>query len=94
MRAVFIHRTALALVLAAVAACAVNAHPGDEAGLEFITADELRSMQYTPLRILIVDVRTPAEFQDSHIKDAVNVPLTELEQRVGEIPRQGLVVLY
>ena len=94
MKAVFIRRTALALVLAAVTAFAADAHTDDEAGLEFVAADELQSMQYSPLRILIVDVRTPAEFQDSHIKDAVNVPLTELERRVGEIPRQGLVVLY
>jgi rhodanese-related sulfurtransferase len=81
-------------VLAAVTAFAVEAHTGDETGLEFVTADDLRSMQSLPLRILIVDVRTPAEFRDSHIKGAVNVTLTELERRVDEIPRQGLVVLY
>lgn len=94
MKAVFIRLAALALVLAAVTTLAADAHTGDEAGLEFVAVDALRRMQSSPRRIVIVDVRTPAEFQDAHIKDAINVPLAELERRVGEIPRQGLVVLY
>ena len=94
MKAVFIRLAALALVLAAVTTLAADANTVDEAGLEFVAADALRSMQSSPRRIVIVDVRTPAEFQDARIKDAINVPLAELERRVGEIPRQGLVVLY
>lgn len=94
MKTVFIRRAALMLVLAVVTALAADADTGDEAGLEFVAADELRRMQSSPQRIVIVDVRTPAEFQDSRIKSAINVPLAEIERRVGEIPRQGLVVLY
>jgi len=94
MKAVFIRLAALALMLAAVTTLAADANTVDEAGLEFVAADALRSMQSSPRRIVIVDVRTPAEFQDARIKDAINVPLAELERRVGEIPRQGLVVLY
>jgi hypothetical protein len=94
MKAAFIRCAALALVLAATAILAADAHTGDEAGLEFVSADALRSLQSTPRRIVIVDVRTPAEFKEAHIKGSINVPLDELERRVGEIPRQGLVVLY
>lgn len=93
MKAVFIIGVALALVLAAVPALVADPHAGDEAGLEFIAADELRRMQSSPRRILVIDVRTPDEFQDARIKGAINVPLAELERRMGEIPRQGLVVL-
>jgi rhodanese-related sulfurtransferase len=39
-------------------------------------------------------VRTADEFRDAHIVGAVSVPLEEIERRRGEIPRQGLVVLY
>jgi rhodanese-related sulfurtransferase len=41
-----------------------------------------------------VDVRSAEEFREQRIKDAVNVPLTDIERRFGEIPKQGLVVLY
>ena len=65
-----------------------------EEGVTLIGVDELRLVAQTPRRILIVDVRSPEEFQDSRIEGAVNIPVTEVERRFGEIPRQGLVVLY
>lgn len=66
----------------------------DETGVEFITADDVRRLQQPPRRILLVDVRSDVEFKESRLAGAVNVPLTEIERRVGEVPRQGLVVLY
>jgi len=36
---------------------------------------------------LLVDVREPEEFAAGHIPRAVNVPLSELRQRTGELPR-------
>jgi rhodanese-related sulfurtransferase len=45
-------------------------------------------------RVVLVDVRSRPEYQARHIKGAASVPLNEIEQRAGEIPRQGLVVLY
>lgn len=81
---------ALAFSFGAPAAAAA----GGEEGVTFIGVDELRVMQSTPRRITIVDVRSAEEFRDGRIKAAVNVPLTELEQRFKEIPRQGIVVLY
>ena len=72
----------------------VTAHAHGEDGVEVIGVDEVRQLQSTPRRILIVDVRSADEFRERHIKDAVNVPLTEIERRVAEIPKQGLVVLY
>ena len=82
----------LALILA-VALPATASAAGEE-GVEVIGVDEVRQLQSTPRRISIVDVRSAEEFRDKHIKDAVNVPLTEIERRFGEIPKLGLVVLY
>lgn len=82
----------LALTLA-VALPATASAVGEE-GVEVIAVDEVRQLQSTPRRISIVDVRSAEEFRGKHIKDAVNVPLTEIERRFGEIPKQGLVVLY
>jgi phage shock protein E len=33
----------------------------------------------------VIDVRTPEEFSDSHYPNAINIPLNELPQRLGEI---------
>jgi phage shock protein E len=43
----------------------------------------------------IVDVRTPAEFQDGAYKAAVNIPLSSLAARLKELePRDKPIVLY
>lgn len=43
---------------------------------------------------LLLDVRTPEEFASGHIAGAVNIPLQELPQRLGEVPQDRTVVLY
>jgi len=84
------------LVLAAslLVGAPLAAHADGEEGVAFIAADDVRRFQTSPRRMLIVDVRSAAEYQEARIAGAVNVPLTELERRYTEIPRDGLVVLY
>jgi len=42
---------------------------------------------------VIIDVRTPGEYRDGHIPGVVNIPLDELEKRMGEISREKKTVL-
>jgi phage shock protein E len=42
----------------------------------------------------LVDVRTPEEFAARHIDGARNIPVDEIAQRTGEIPRDKPVVVY
>lgn len=42
----------------------------------------------------IVDVRERMEFENGHIKGAVNIPLSELRGRVNEIPKDKTVYLH
>ncbi|WP_195988159.1 FAD-dependent oxidoreductase [Clostridium sp. D53t1_180928_C8] len=42
----------------------------------------------------IVDVRERMEFENGHIKGAINIPLSELRERVSEIPRDKTVYLH
>ena len=42
---------------------------------------------------ILIDVRTPAEYRDGHIPGVVNIPLAEIEKRLGEIPKDKKVVL-
>ncbi len=42
----------------------------------------------------LLDVRSPAEFKSGHIKGAINIPVQELEGRLGEVPKGAEVVVY
>ena len=42
----------------------------------------------------IVDVRDADEFVAGHIPGAINLPLNEIRQRLGELPRDREVWLY
>jgi NADPH-dependent 2,4-dienoyl-CoA reductase/sulfur reductase-like enzyme/rhodanese-related sulfurtransferase len=43
---------------------------------------------------LLIDVRTPQEFAAGNIPSAVNIPVDELRDRLGEIPRDREIVVY
>ena len=42
----------------------------------------------------IIDVREAGEFEEGHLKNAVNIPLSELRGRISEIPRDRDVYLH
>jgi rhodanese-related sulfurtransferase len=43
---------------------------------------------------LLVDVREPAEFERGHVEGALNVPLSELRQRLDEFPKNRQIWVY
>jgi phage shock protein E len=57
-----------------------------------ITASELRAR--SPASVYVIDVRTPAEFDEGRIPGAVNIPLDELDVRLADVPKGRLVVVY
>ena len=65
-----------------------------EPPIEFIKVDQLNAMLRKGAPAKLVDVRSRQEYLTRHIKGAMSVPLDTIELRAGEIPRQGLVVLY
>ena len=42
---------------------------------------------------ILLDVRTPAEFEAKHIEGAINIPISELEQRHEELGDNGKVII-
>ncbi|ALB45819.1 FAD-dependent oxidoreductase [Clostridium beijerinckii] len=42
----------------------------------------------------IIDVRERGEYANGHIKNAINIPLSELRQRINEIPKDKPVYLH
>lgn len=45
-------------------------------------------------KALIVDVRTPEEFNQGHFEGSVNIPLQEITQRADEIKNAGKPVIF
>lgn len=57
--------------------------------MKSITVDELAARQQTPL----IDVRERDEFAAGHVPGAVNVPMSELGERIDELPGEAFDVI-
>ena len=44
--------------------------------------------------MVLLDVRTPGEFESGHLRHAVHIPLGALRQRAGELPRNKEIIVY
>lgn len=62
-------------------------------GLEMISRDELLK-RIEGEEILLIDVRPKEEYDLGHIKDAVSLPKIDLENRIGELPKEKEIVAY
>jgi len=60
-----------------------------------ITVEEAYEMyEENPTQITFLDVRTEEEYNAEHILDAVNIPLSELEERIGELDATKKIIVY
>jgi rhodanese-related sulfurtransferase len=70
-----------------------------------ITVEEARKMIETDDDLFVLDVRTPAEFDSSHIKEATLIPVSNtfgsnlssemlLESRMNEVPKNKKILIY
>ncbi|MEU4835414.1 metalloregulator ArsR/SmtB family transcription factor [Streptosporangium sp. NPDC023615] len=72
---------------------AVSTHLGDPATLEPVTAEEL-ALRLAGPGVVVVDVRSAAAHARGHVPGAVSVPVAELRDRLGELPRDAEIVAY
>ncbi len=77
----------LGLLAAVLAACA------PKGSYTNVSADDLYAQLGRP-NVLIVDVRTPAEFAEGHVAGAVNHPLQTIERWYKDLPKDKPVYLY
>ncbi|MCA1564169.1 MAG: rhodanese-like domain-containing protein [Acidobacteria bacterium] len=43
---------------------------------------------------VVVDVRDAASYKTSHIKSAKSIPLQQFDERIGELPKDKLIITY
>jgi rhodanese-related sulfurtransferase len=72
---------------------AILRHNLAEADAATVAPAELQALRAQPPGPLLVDVRTPLEFESERIEGALNIPLDQLDGRVEEIAEQRDVVL-
>jgi len=71
----------------------VRLYLADKDSLEPVPARELLERARKGL-VTVLDVRPPEEFAAGHLPGAVNIPVHELEKRLGELPKRKEVVAY
>jgi phage shock protein E len=86
--------SSVALVL-----CIVGCSKGEvdaEKATPLISQGELITQLASETPPLVLDVRTPEEYAEGHVPTALNIPHTDLSDRVSEIEiaKQGAVVVY
>ena len=60
-------------------------HAPVEKGAPEIEATRLHDQLEQGEKLLVIDVRTPQEFETGHVPGAVNVPVDEIGQKIGEM---------
>ena len=70
----------------------VDPQTGRAIGAQQISPEALQRMIDQQTKTLIVDVRDPEEFQKETIKDAINIPLAELDRWLPDIPKETTLV--
>jgi rhodanese-related sulfurtransferase len=66
----------------------------------FVAANTLRGdvgvvhADAIPEEMVLLDIRTPAEFAAGHVPGALNVPLDEIRGRLKEVPRDRPLAVY
>ncbi|WP_339316679.1 rhodanese-like domain-containing protein [Paenibacillus sp. FSL R10-2734] len=67
---------------------------GNSASVRTLKVAEFRSEMQQSKNKLLIDVREPEEYKSGFIPGAKNIPLSQLEQRLGDIPKDRDVLLY
>lgn len=62
-------------------------------GMEPVTIEELRQRIQND-DVIVLDVRPPEEYKQGHISGALSIPLSELKERLKDLPPDREVVAY
>ena len=85
---------AIALLTSAVIWTAPAPAGNPEVPEKYISVDEAKALLDRRQPITFIDVREKAQYDDLHIKGAINIPLNVMPARLAEISRTDFLVLY
>ena len=83
------------LLLATAMLWAVPAPADDpEVPEKYLSVDEAKALVDKRQPVVFVDVREKPQYDDLHIKGAINIPLDSMRGRLRDVPRKDFVILY
>lgn len=92
-----IFRHYLIAALPALAVVLISVSPAlAAADFPVITTDQLKQFVDQKERMILIDARTPAEYQEAHIVGAINIPEKQFEEAKQQLPsdKDALLVFY
>ena len=89
----------MALVLVSLAVVIVsitcfNFCVGQQLFYWIISVSDARAMMQSSSNVLVVDVRTPEEYAQGHLKGAINIPLSTLPLRINGLDQKRPILVY
>lgn len=86
----------LVTLLAATAMLWAAPAPADDPEVpeKYLSVDEAKARVDKRQPIVFIDVREKPQYDELHIKGAINIPLDSMRGRLRDIPRKDPVVLY
>ena len=77
--------------------CAVLPIPASGGGFSMVTSSELKAMiDRNGSGLVIIDSRSLSQYEETHIKGAISIPLAEMEQNpaLPAAPKDARLVFY
>lgn len=61
-----------------------------------LTLDELESMMTNNDNVILLDVRSPQEFEEGHLKGAINIPTFEIYSKATKVlkDKDAIIIAY
>ena len=63
-------------------------------GFQEISVDEAYQIFTSDKDYLFIDVRSEDEYSSGHIEAAIHIPVSEIESRLDEIPKEKMIIAY
>lgn len=82
------------IITMSVAALVLSASLCFAAGPVNLSSPDAKALIASKSNLFLLDVRTPEEYRQVHLKGARLIPLNELEKRVKEVPRNKPILVY
>ena len=67
---------------------------GQQLFYSIISVSDARAMIQSSSNVLVIDVRTPEEYAQGHLKGAINIPLSDLPLRIGGLEHNRPIIVY
>ena len=84
----------MSVILAAMSPAAAQAGHGIEDTIDVLPAERVKQLMDAGEKLVFIDMRPVKEYQQNRLPGARSLPIAEVANRFGEIPKTGRVVLY